>query len=351
VRGITYLILMLISFQLFAIDTGVTKQLDQVIEDLRVRNNIPAMSIAVVDKGDIIYMKGFGLSNGKNLIPTTENTLFRIASISKLFTAQAVIQLVEKKKVGLDEKIGKYLTQFQSSRVTIRQLLTHQAGLLDKLKPVKLDTPRSVNEYLSAVEEVEGDFSGEDFKYSDTGFNILGAIVSSTSGRKFEDYIQEHILAPTNMSKSGYYDGRTGVKPDVLPTHKSKLLATKDQRPYDIAYYPSEGLVSNVRDLAIWVSLTLEMNNIILSQESYRLMLVPQVKTSWGNIKMGLGWQVYKNDDGREVARHPGSVRGYKTLLLTYPQEKRAIIILSNSSTTPRLNIANEIEETLKWKQ
>ena len=100
-------------------------------------------------------------------------------------------------------------------------------------------------------------------------------------------------------------------------------------------------------DLSQWLKATLAQDTDILQKKTYREMIVPQIKTTWGNIYVGLGWQVFE-ENNEIVARHAGSVRGYKSLFLSYPKDKRAIILLTNSSTAPRWEITDLITEKLK---
>jgi CubicO group peptidase (beta-lactamase class C family) len=228
------------------------------LEQIRIKNNIPSMAVAIISSGEVTYIKGFGFLDAMQTKPTTDESLFRIASISKLFTAQAVMQLVE------DEK-----------------------------------------------------------------------------------FIYDNILKPADMKKSSYFDGMNAYFAEARPTYKGKLIDKVDQRPYDLSFNPSEGLVSNVYDLSQWLKLTLANDSSLLKEQTYKEMLEPQIKTSWGEIHMALGWQVYKSENGN-VARHPGSIRGYKSLVLNYPHSKNAMILLTNSSNTPRWEVAKSITEILE---
>lgn len=367
-RILVTLTLLILSFQTFAIPfeltkteitntvlkkTELKKTLDTALKEVRLKHNIPTMAVAVISSGELVYAEGFGsltydsLENTK-ATPATEKTLFRIASISKLFTAQAIMQLVEKHKIKLDDTIGQYLPSFKNSTITIRQLLTHSSGLKDKIRPVSVQSNRSTREYLDAVSKtISKNTKQANFNYSDTGFNILGNIISSVSGIKFEEYINNNILSPTHMANSGYFNGKNNLKAEAEPTHKGEVINIARQRPFDAAFNPSEGLISNVFDLSQWLKATLAQDTDILQKKTYREMVVPQIKTTWGNIYVGLGWQVFE-ENNEIVARHAGSVRGYKSLLLSYPKDKRAIILLTNSSTAPRWEITDLITEKLK---
>ena len=318
------------------------------LEEIRIQNGVPAMAVAIITAGEVSFIEGFGFLDEIQTKPTTDKSLFRIASMSKLFTAQAVMQLAEKGELALDDKVSLYLPKFEDNHISIRQLLTHSSGISDTIRPVGFDTQRSVNDYLGLVSDSISSRAAESaFEYSDTNFNILGGIISAVSGQQFEDYVYDNVLKPSVMEKSQYFNELDESFVVADPTYKGKLIKALDQRPYDRSFNPSEGLISNVYDLSHWLKLTLEHNTLILKEQTYKEMLVPQLKTSWGQIYMGLGWQVYKVKQD-SVARHPGSIRGYKSLVLAYPDSKNAMILLSNSSDTPRWEIEKVITKILK---
>ena len=323
-------------------------ELSTSLEKIRIESGIPSMSVAIITSGEVTYIKGFGFLDEKQEKATNKESLFRIASISKLFTAQAVMQLVEKNKIELNQKVGRYLPSFKESNITIKQLLTHSSGLSDTIKPVSFEKQRTVGSYLSLItRSLPENNESKNFLYSDANFNVLGAIISTVSGESYEKYIYNNILKPANMKKSNYFNEDLAFFSETKPTYKGKLISKADQRPYEQSFNPSEGLISNAHDLSQWLRLTLAGDSSLLEEQTYKDMLEPEVKTSWGDIYMGLGWQVYKSSKDK-IARHPGSIKGYKSLVLTYPDSKNALIILTNSSNTPRWEIAKSITKTLK---
>lgn len=340
--------LLSISSNAVATEMSTSEELTASLEKIRIQNNIPSLAVAIISSGEVTYIKGFGFLDEIKTKPTSDETLFRIASISKLFTAQAIMLLVQNDKLELSDKAGKYLPALAKSNVTIKQLLTHSSGLSDIIGPVSFEEKRTIPSYLSLVSESASKHTEEQaFEYSDTNFNILGAVISAVSGQEYEKFIYDNILKPAQMKKSNYSLGGNEYFAESSPTYKGKLIGSIDQRPYDVSFNPSEGLVSNVRDLSHWLQLTLARDASILNEQTYNEMLEPQLKTTWGEIYMALGWQVYKTEYGR-VARHPGSIRGYKSLVLTYPESKNAMILLTNSSNTPRWEIAKSITEILR---
>ncbi|WP_444944768.1 serine hydrolase domain-containing protein [Microbulbifer sp. ZKSA006] len=341
-------ILFLASSSALANKAIIHDELTLTLENIRIKNDIPSMSVAVITSGEVTYIKGFGFIDEEQKKATNSESLFRTASISKLFTAQAIMQLVEKNEIELNEKVGRYLPDFTDSNITVKQLLTHSSGLDDTIKPVNFEKQRTISSYLDTVKQsLPKNTETQGFEYSDTNYNVLGAIISAVSGESYEKYLHANILIPAKMNKSGYFNGANTYFSEAEPTYKGKLIDKLDQRPYDLSFNPSEGLISSVHDLSLWLTLTLSGNSSLLSKQTYKDMLEPQVKTSWGEIYMGLGWQVYKSSNDK-IARHPGSIRGYKSLILTYPDSQNALILLTNSSNTPRWEIAQSITKILK---
>ncbi|MBQ4812429.1 beta-lactamase family protein [Pseudoalteromonas luteoviolacea] len=342
------IVLLSMSSDVLANKVNTYDELTSALEDIRVENNIPAMSVAIITSGKVSYTRGFGFIDAKMKKATKPTSLFRVASISKLFTAQAIMQLVEKNKIALNDKVGRHLPNFIESDITVKQLLTHTSGLGDNVKPLGYEQQRTISSYLELVKKSSlTKVENKTFEYSDANYNVLGAVISAVSGVSFEKYVSNNILIPAKMSKSGYFNGENAFYSEAKPTYKGKVIDESYQRPYDLSFNPSEGLISNTNDLSQWLALTLSRDSSILNKQTYLDMLKPQVKTSWGEIYMGLGWQVYTNSNDT-VARHPGSIRGYKSLVLTYPDSENALIILTNSSNTPRWEIANTITKVLK---
>ncbi|WP_288130722.1 serine hydrolase domain-containing protein [Microbulbifer sp.] len=340
--------LALLSQPVMATDNSAQMALDQTLAELRAEYQIPALAVSVIASGKLVYASGAGYIDEGQQLPVTGDTTFRIASISKLFTAQSIMQLVEAGKLKLSDPVSDYLPAFEGSPITIARLITHTAGIKDTVRPVDAVQRRSQANYLTLI-AAQGtpDTAVHTFEYSDTGFNLLGAVVSAVSDMPFEQYVQRHILAPSHMRHSGYYDGQQGTAPSAQPTYQGKVLTHAQQRPFDPSFYPSEGLVSSAGDLGLWLSATLNQDDRILGASSYAQMLEPRADTPWGTIQVALAWQVYTKDD-RFVARHPGSLRGYKSLLISYPQEGNGIVLLTNAAKAPRFEIADKLIQTLR---
>ena len=324
-----------------------TKQkLDIALENIRADNDVPAMSIGIIEGGRIYYQKGFGLEASEHIV--TGSTKFRVASITKLFTAQAVMQLVENGKLSLDDDVGKYLPEFNGKNISILELMTHHSGLKDRIKPKKVRSLASIQNYFKRSIDKQRKLK-KSFKYADLNFNMLGAIVAKVSEKSYPDYINSHILMPLKLSNTGFIQLSNAFFPDVEPYINGWILRKASQRPFDPSFAPSEGLVTTTNDLLTWLAATLSQDEKLLQTKTYQQMLIPRKNTEWGKIKMGLGWQLYSNEHGK-VIQHAGSVMGVKALLIAYPDIQRGIVILSNADELPRWDIANSINKILKSK-
>ncbi len=329
----------------FASEMNHKKEIEQALHTIKTSHNIPALAVAIIENGKEVFVGGYGVDN--NGSPITKNSLFRVASITKLFTAQARMQLIEQGKIALNDPVNKYLT-LTPDDITIIDLLTHTSGLKDVIKPV--DDYRIFETYLNDSMAKNKEGKNQDFKYADLNFNLLGKVIEVASGIKYFDYIQQNILNKTDMRQSGFNYKGSRVKADVSGNYNYGLVINSPIRPYESNYAPSEGLITSVSDLSIWVQHVLSQDNKLLNKTSYQDMLTPRAKTSWGDIKIGLAWQLYQLDD-EPVAQHAGSMTGFKSLLMTLPEKKRAIIILGNAENLPRWQIAKVINNILDNKE
>lgn len=312
------------------------------------QHNIPDLSVGIIRAGKSEYAADLHRNSDGTVKVDSGSTLFRVASITKIFTTQAIMQLVEKGKISLDDKVSLYVPEFKKSGMTIRHLLTHYGGLQDKVWPEPFSLNSNFDHYLSKVLVVNPDIkAGAKFQYSDTGFNILGNIIARVSGLSYSTYIERHILQPSGMFASGYYSGANGLSPSVEP-YKNGQLIPQDQRwPFDPQFFPSEGLITNVNDLNHWIKMVLTMDIKLLTKTSYQQMLVPRAATSWDETRISLGWFMVKRN-GIEYTYHMGAIRGYESIVAIDFKTNNAVILLANSSNVPRWEMVDLIEGVMK---
>ncbi len=301
-------------------------------------------SILVAENGKVVYKKGFGMANMEWGISNQPDTKFRIASITKQFTAALVLQLVEEGKIRLDGKITDYLTDYRKDtgeKVTIHQLLNHTSGIPD-YKNVS-SNPYSpadfVKKYVSGDLEFE---PGSRYKYNNGGYSILGAIIEKVAGKSYETVLQERILKPLGMTNSGYAHNST-----LLEKHAGSYEKTPNgyiNAPYiDMSIpYAAGSLYSTVEDLFKWDQSLYE--DKILSAESKRLMFTPGLSNYGYGIRI-TDQPIGKSDRKTKVIWHGGGgINGFGSLISRAVEKRQTVIILDNGSHAQNLpNISNSI--------
>jgi D-alanyl-D-alanine carboxypeptidase len=305
----------------------------------------PGVSIGIVHDKDLIWAKGYGYADLEKGIPAKPSTAYRIASITKLFTATAILQLRDAGKLQLDDPVAKHLIWFRlndtfedSPVITIRHLLTHTSGLPRELNALYWDEMKfpELEEFVEMFQEASTILPREtELKYSNVGFNVLGHVIASVSGESYSDYVREHILLPLGMMGT-----------EVIPRKDMSTLAVgygfrKPDQPrrtesfFDKKAMASSGnMASTVEDLAKFISLQFREDAAggaqILKGSTLREMhrvhwLSPNWKSGWG-----LGWSVVRSD-GQVRITHGGSVPGYKTYVSAAPADKFGVIVLTNA--------------------
>ncbi len=321
-------------------------RLDSLLEEMRAAHDVPGLAVGILEAGEPVYAKGFGVRSRKTGAPVDADTLFPVASISKTFTATAIMQLAERQAVDLNARLSTYLPQFRRSGISILNLLTHTAGLADAYAPTGRAGEEAVLAYLSKVANDGTELApGTDWAYADTHFNILGAVVQSLTDTPFPDYARDKLLEPLGMTRSSFRP--VADRKNVAPPHTGWLtLSAGGGRPWDIAFTPSEGLHSSAREMLVWAKANLDDDPRLLLPGNFATLHEPRMDTEWEGVRMALGWQV-EGPPGAPVLRHAGGMDGVAALLTLYPDRGRAIVILSNAEDTPRFEIRRAVNAIL----
>lgn len=289
-------------------------------------------SILVAENGKVIYKKGFGMANMEWAIPNQPDTKFRIASVTKQFTAALVLQLVEEGKIKLDGKITDYLTDYRKDtgeKVTIHHLLNHTSGIPDYRNVSS--NPYSAADFVK--KHVSGDLEfepGSKYKYNNGGYSILGAIIEKVTGKSYETVLQERILKPLGMTNTGYAHHST-----LLQKHASSYQKTPVGyvvAPYiDMAIpYAAGSMYSTVEDLFKWDQSLQE--DKILSAESKKLMFTPGLSNYGYGIRIS-DQSIGNSDQKTKIIWHGGGgINGFNSLISRAVEKRQTVIILDNGS-------------------
>jgi CubicO group peptidase (beta-lactamase class C family) len=291
-------------------------------------------SILVARDGKTIVSKGYGLANVELDVPNTPKTVFRIASLTKQFTAASIMMLQERGKLNVNDPFCQYLTDCPAAwqPITIRQLLTMTSGIPGptalELGPLR-GLPVPWDQWLEAARKKPLDFApGSDFKYGNPGYTLLGFIIERVSGKSYGDFLQENIFTPLGMNQSGYENPLRIIK-NRATGYRQLPGDPITNVPYAeiTGLYAAGGIYSTTEDLALWDQAL--YTEKLLSRKSIDEMFIPYKEMLPGK-GYAYGLWASKKHGHLEIA-HGGNLAGFITYIARYPNERVTVIVLSNN--------------------
>ncbi len=325
-----------------------TDAVDRYVNYTMKRFHVPGLALAVVKDGQVILAKGYGRASLELDVPATPQTVFEIGSITKQFTATAIMMLVEEGKVKLDEKITAYLSGLPEAwaNVTVRHLLTHTSGIksytsvTDFITLCRNDhTPEEIIRMVAA-EPLEFP-PGEKWSYSNTGYYLLGLIVEKASGTSYWEFLDRHIFKPLGMTVT------RSSEPRAIIPNRARGYAWIDNGYVNIdplsatTAYAAGAIVSTVLDMAKWdAALYTER---VLKKSSLDEMWNPATLTTGQKTDYGFGWRVGEIR-GHRFVMHGGGTPGFRSHFLRLPDDRLTVIVLTNrGGSTPAGSFAQGI--------
>ncbi len=305
---------------------------DKVDDYIRVqmqRRHIPGLSLAVVKDGKVLKAKGYGLANVETHTPATAETVYKIASVSKQFLAAGIMLLMQDGKLGLDDKISKYLDDLPDTwkGITIRRLLTHTSGLIREAPGSDPYKVKPDDEVIKTAYPLPLVFAaGEKWEYSNVGYFTLAEIIHRVSGKSWSAFLTERIFAPVGMTAT-----RTTTTTEVV-SHRACGYSWDDTELVIAANWlelrPSGAFLSTVSDFAKWDAALYTDN--ILKSSSRDQMWTPVVLNSGATHPYGFGWFV---DDwqGHRRVYHSGGLPGFQSEFDRFINDKLTVIVLINT--------------------
>lgn len=315
-------------------------------------------SVAVTRSGQTLFEGGYGFANVEHRVPNTVEVKFRLGSVTKPFTAMAILHLADQGKLSLNDPISKHLSDLPEAwhEVTIHHLLTHTSGIYNYTdvaevmrKAIRL--PATPTEVIATVREMPLEFApGERFAYSNTGYVILGSIIERVSGETYEVFMRRAIFGPLGLADTGY--DRSSA---ILPGRASGYMergGLKVNAPYIDTDWPhaAGALYSTVRDMVRWCHALDERQ--LLSESAYTRMYTPpslhgddeaNANTVSGSAeRYACGWEIGRRGT-RLMYAHGGAIHGFQAKIIRLPDEKLNVVVLGNVMQGLVSQVANEL--------
>ena len=311
-------------------------RVDAFVRSKMAEYHIPGLSLAVVRHGKIVLAKGYGVSNLELNTRATSKTRYSLYSITKTFTAVAVMMLVESGSVGLDDPISKYLSGLPTTlrEVKVRHLLSHTSGIegfrdhLGKLGDQTADHTQKELLDLTAALPLQFD-PGAKWDYSDTNFYLLGMLIEKVTGKTYESFLRERIFDPLGMSDTRI-DSITDVIPDRASGYVWETTRFVNAKPYSPTItFSAAGLSSTVLDLAKWDA-ALYTEKLLKKATLDRMFSYTKLNSGEmiSNTGLGFGLSPFR---GRRRAGHVGSGEGFATSISRFLDDNLTVILLSNA--------------------
>jgi CubicO group peptidase (beta-lactamase class C family) len=291
-------------------------------------------AVLVSEGGNVIYKKGIGYANAEWRIPNAPDVKYRLGSITKQFTSMLIMQLVEKGKINLDGKLSEYLPYYRKDvgdKVTIHQLLTHTSGIPDytdlpDFMRDEIRNPLSAKELIEKFCSGDPEFEpGTQWKYDNSGYVILGAVIEEVTGNPYETVLKENIIDQLEMYSTGYDHSEEIIEKRASGYHKAGSEIVNS--PYiDMSLpFAAGALYSTVEDMYKWDQ-ALYTDKLVSSQSKDKIF------TPYMN-NYGYGWGIREQEFGgvkKKVISHSGGIFGFNTIILRYVVDKNLIVLFCN---------------------
>ncbi len=311
---------------------AIEKLIDREVSD----KNLPAVSIALVDNQTVVWARGFGFQDRDKKIPATAETVYRVGSVSKLFTDIAVMQLVEKGELDLDAPVTKYLPDFKPTTkpehkpITLRMLTSHRSGLIRE-PPVGNyfdPTEPGLEKTVASLNGIDLVFApGERIKYSNGAIALVGYTVQKTQREKFEPYVKRKVLDPLGM-KSSSFELTPALKKNLADAVMWSYHGREFPAPtFELGEAPAGCMYSTVLDLAKFQSALFNDGQPVLKPESLKEMLTPQFANKDDKRGFGIGFSLGELDGHKQIG-HGGAIYGFSTQLEALPKEKLGVVVV-----------------------
>ena len=306
-------------------------------------------SVLVAHKGDLLLYDGYGLADIDAANPNTPQTQFRIGSLTKQFTAAAILRLQEQGLLNIQDPVANYMPHYpKGDQITIHHLLTHTAGIPTYERrpdlPQVVQSPIRLDDLIALFSGQPLQFSpGQQYEYSSSGYVVLTKIIEIVSGQLYADYLEAELLMPAGLAHSGY-DYLASDLPNPAVGYQLTPDGPRPAVHTDSSWPTGAGaLYSTLEDLYRWDRLLYDES--ILTAASREALFTPWVDTGQG-AHYGYGWDI-GHTAGRPSIVHGGTIFGFASYMARFPQDDALIIVLSNGIQMPPRLIAEDLAQML----
>ncbi len=325
---------------------NVAKKADEYLNALADMDRFSGAALIAKD-GKVLFSKGYGMANREHSAPNTPQTKFRLGSITKQFTAMAILILEERERLSVADPISKYISESPPAwqGITIRHLLNHTSGIPNYTNSIDWRTTARMSlTPLEIIEPVMGkslDFRpGERQSYSNSGYILLGHIIEVLSGKTYAEYLQQHIFGPLGMKSSGYDQNETIIE-DRATGYGRRGDSWINSDFLDMSVPHAAGaLYSTVEDLLLWDNAL--YTERLISQSTLKAMASPTAFVTNYGYGVGNG----KEFDKRFIS-HAGGIHGFRTNYIRFPEDRACIVALCNLETANSWSVTRDLAAML----
>jgi serine beta-lactamase-like protein LACTB, mitochondrial len=333
------------------LDSSSISQINSKVTEFMTKTGAPGISVAIVKDGVFVWATGYGLADLENNVPATDETMYRLASVSKPISATGAMWLAEHGKLDLDAPVQKYCPAFPQKPwpITTREVLSHTAGIRHYKTDSAGDPDISSTKHYDSMEDALQTFAKDDlvsepgkkFNYSTFGYTLLGCVIEGASGQKYFDFMQQTIFVPAGMMHAQIDDVHRIIPHRAQGYQKMKSGETVNSDLADTSYkIPGGGLISDAEDLARFeVAL---LNNKLLKPETRQLMWTRNPVSINGDRGYGLGWG-FRPDSGIAIIGHSGAQQKVSTSIIMAPERKAGAVVLCNMEDMDVFALAVEL--------
>lgn len=332
--------------------TSLERRVDTVVNAALARQYVPGAQVAIVERGRIVYTKGYGYRNWDDRVPTNSQTAFAIGSVSKQFAAASIVLLQEEGKLNVEDSLAKYLPDApHAGEETLYNLLTHTSGIIgytelpnfDDMVPVPT-TPEAI--VASIAKEPLAFKPGTKWEYSNTNYVLLGMVVAKVSGEPYAQFLRDRIFTPLGMTRA-WFTRSERVYSNTARGYSEFMLGLPIEHawPADASWWDAAGgLTMSAGDLARW-DIALDGGKVVTPDDFTRMstsaILADGKPTNYG-FGLGIG-----STYGHRAIVHDGLVSGFRAENLTFPQDRAAIVLLTNGDNFAIYPVVNQIAAIL----